>query len=533
MPELVRQVAKQRGDSTLAVLGESRLTYRQADEQSAALARGLVATGVGKGTAVGLLAPNGPEWIIGWLAACRIGARAFLLNTYHQARELGWALRHGDIAVLLTADRYLGHDYLDRLEQLAPGLPDQAHPRLLVESHPNLRTVWVWGEADRTWAGATAELVAAGADVSLELLHALEDDVDPADPAVVIYSSGSTAEPKGAVHRHGPLVRHAHNLWPFRELDADDVIYTPMPLFWVGGLSYVLVAAMHAGASLVFEEAFDPGVTLELLERERVTSVLSWPHAIKELLEHPSYGDRDLSAIRHAGHPDLMPADRRPADPGLRATSLGMTETLGPHLIDDPTVDLPESKRGSFGRSVPGVEHRVVDPVTRDPLRPGEVGELQVRGYSLTADLHKRERENVFDPDGWYSTGDGGHFDGDGHFYFRGRLGTQIKSAGMNITPREVELVLEAQPEVMHAFVYGVPAGDRGEDVAAAVVLRPDMEVGADELAGRVKGEVATYKVPRHLALFAVADDLPWLESGKIDGRAVQALLTERFGPPH
>ena len=209
-----------------------------------------------------------------------------------------------------------------------------------------------------------------------------------------------------------------------------------------------------------------------------------------------------------------------------------MTETLGPHLIDDPIVDLPESKRGSFGRSVPGVEHRVVDPVTRDPLRPGEVGELQVRGYSLTADLHKREREDVFDPDGWYSTGDGGHFDGDGHFYFQGRLGTQIKSAGMNITPREVELVLEAQPEVMHAFVYGVPAGDRGEDVAAAVVLRPDMEVGADELAGRVKGEVATYKVPRHLALFAAADDLPWLESGKIDGRAVQALLTERFGQP-
>jgi acyl-CoA synthetase (AMP-forming)/AMP-acid ligase II len=526
---LIRHAANQNGDATLVVRGDRRLTYRDAERESAALALGLLRAGAGKGTRVGLLAPNGPDWVVGWLAATRIGAVTSLLNTYHRARELSRVLRHGDTQILLTADRHLDHDYLARLEEIM-AVEGQRHDRLALLSHPFLRSVSVWGEADREWCGSVEDLVARGRELDPLLLDAIEEEVSPADPAVIVYSSGTTADPKGVIHSHGAMVRHPHNLWQFRDLAVGDVVYTPMPLFWVGGLSVTLIAAMHAGATLVFEERFEPEATLKLLERERVTQVLGWPHMGAALANHRTFRDRDLSSIRAATLPQLLPPDKRAGDPTLRPNSLGMTETLGPHTIGDPDEQLRPEKRGSFGRPVPGVEHRIVDLLTGEDCAPGELGELWVRGSSVMLGLYKREREEVFTSDGWYRSGDGGYFDAEGHFYFKGRLGEQIKSSGVNVTPREVELVLEEQPEVQMAIVMGVPHPQRGEDVAAAVVLTPGTQVGADTLRERVKNELASYKVPRHVALFEDQADLPWVGSGKVDRRAVHALLMRRFG---
>jgi acyl-CoA synthetase (AMP-forming)/AMP-acid ligase II len=527
--ELIHAAVAKHGDRTLVILGDERTTFAVVEARSAQLARGLLASGVGKGTRVGLLAPNGPEWIVGWLAAARIGAVVVLLNTYHQTRELSWTLRHADVQHLLTVDRYLGHDYLDRLEGVAPEVAAQPAEQIFVTSHPFLRSVWVWGAADRPWAGTIDDLAARGDRVSEELLRQVESEVSPADPIVVVYSSGSTTDPKGAIHSQGAVVRHAHNLWQFRDITAEDIVYTPMPLFWVGGLSFTLIAALHAGCTLVFEEQFEPGRTLELLERERVTQVLGWPHMSNALTEHPTFPERDLSSIRGGTLVGLLPAAEQEA--ALRKpNALGMTETIGPHTFGDSAVPLPDEKLGSFGLSVPGVEHRVVDPATGEDLPPGELGELWIRGYSLMLGLHKQERDQVFTADGWYRSGDGGYFDADGHFFFKGRLGDQIKSSGMNITPREVELVLESFPEVMTAFVSGIPHPERGEDVVAAVVLRPGEDVDGDALRARVKAEIASYKVPRHLAVFKSELELPWLDSGKIDRRQLTAMLNDRFG---
>jgi acyl-CoA synthetase (AMP-forming)/AMP-acid ligase II len=315
-----------------------------------------------------------------------------------------------------------------------------------------------------------------------------------------------------------------------RDLIEADRLYTPMPLFWVGGFSFTLIAAMHAGATLVFEEQFEPGATLELIERERVTQVLGWPHMAKALVDHPSFKERDLSSIRGGSYAALLPQDQQ-ADADLpRANSLGMTETLGPHTFDSKEHVLGPEKDGSFGLSVPGVEHKIVDPVTLEDVPVGDTGELWLRGYSLMLGLHKRERADTFTPDGWYRTGDAGHFDADGHFYFTGRMGDLIKSAGMNITPRDVELALEALPEVVMAFVTGVDAGERGQDVVAAIALRPGETLDEDEARKRVKEEIASYKVPRRIAVFASQTELPWLDSGKVDRRRLTAILEERFG---
>lgn len=527
---LIRAVAAAHGPKTFGVLGDERLTYDDAEIRSARIAKGLLAAGAGKGTRVGLLAGNSPEWIVGWLGITRVGGVAILLNTYSKAKELSWVLRHSDAQVLLTVDSHLGHDYLARLEEAIPGLAEQTREQIFLESHPYLRSVWTWGEGHRPWAAPVDELAARGEVVTEALLRECESEVTPADPMVVVYSSGSTSDPKGAIHAHGAAVRHAHNLWQMRDLTGDDVLYTPMPLFWVGGFSFTLIAAMHAGATLVFEEQFEPGATLDLIERERVTQVLGWPHMAKALVDHPSFGDRDLSSIRGGSYAALLPQDQQADAEVPRANSLGMTETLGPHTFDSRDNALPPEKEGSFGFSVPGVEHKIVDPVSLEDLPVGETGELWLRGYSLMLGLHKKERAETFTPDGWYRTGDGGRFDEDGHFYFTGRMGDLIKSAGMNITPRDVELVLEAMPEVTMAFVAGIPAGERGEDVAAAIALRPGETLEVEEVRKRVKEEIASYKVPRHVAVFADQTELPWLDSGKIDRRRLTAILIERFG---
>ncbi|HET8621589.1 MAG TPA: class I adenylate-forming enzyme family protein [Acidimicrobiales bacterium] len=529
--ELIRRCAERWGDAPFVVLGDERLTYAQADARSAVLGKGLLVSGVGKSTPLGLLAPNGPDWVVAWLAATRIGALVALLNTYGQARELGRALRHGDVAHLLTVGSHLGHDYLGRLEAAAPGLAEQRHERLLLPSHPYLRSVWTWGagrSGDRPWCGDLADLVDRGSAVPDRILAEVEAEVRPSDPMVMVFSSGSTADPKAVVHTQGATIRHAHNLNQLRDLRPDDVIYTPMPLFWVGGLSFALVAAMHAGASIVFEERFEPGATLELLERERVTQVLGWPHMAKALADHPSRPDRDLSSIRSGAATALpAPADRDP--PGPRATSLGMTETLGPHTFEED-APLPAGKVGSFGRPVPGVEHRVVDPETLDDVPAGQVGEVWVRGYPLMVGLHKRERADTFTADGWYRTGDAGHLDGDGHLFFAGRLGDVIKSAGMNVTPREVEAALEEQPEVALAIVTGIDHPDRGQDVVAAVALNPGASLDAAAARERLRTELAAYKVPRHVAVFPSQADLPLLASGKVDRRRLAQILGDRFG---
>src|SRR5438105_393849 len=381
--ELVRNSASRYGDKTFIVLGDERVTFAEVEQRSARLARGLLASGVGKGTRVGLLAPNGPAWAVAWLAASRVGAVVALLNTYYRERELSWTLRHADVQVLLTSDRHLGHDYLARLESVVDGLAGARAEAIVSPSHPYLRSVWAWGESTRPWAGSFTELETRSESVPAAILDEVESEVTPPDPAVIVYSSGSAADPKGAVHSQGTVVRHAHNLWPFRVLSADDVVYTAMPLFWVGGLSYVLVAALHAGAAIVFDERFEPGAVLDLIERERVTQVMGWEHVLNALAEHPSLPQRDLSSLRPGTPFAITPEARQARERELHATSLGMTETLGPHTIDDYQAVLPPEKAGSFGRPIPGMEHRVVDLATGEQLPPGKMGELWVRGYSL------------------------------------------------------------------------------------------------------------------------------------------------------
>jgi len=519
------------GERPLILLNDERITYAEAGARSQKLARGLLASGVGKGAHVGLLMPNGPDWVVAWLAAARIGAVVVPLNTFYKPRELAWILHHADVHTLLAVPRFLRNDYLGRLEACAPGLAEQKAGAIWLRDLPQLRSVVVWGGCDRAWARSDRDLeTAADATPSVDaaFLAAVERCVTPADPMVIIYSSGSTADPKGAVHSHGAVVRHAFNLNGFRDLRPDDRVFSPMPFFWVGGFVFTLMAAMHAGAFMICEEAFEAGATLELLERERATIVAGWPHYSRAMIDHPSFASRDLSSVRAGNLYEILPDGVRPRDPELRSNSLGMTETCGPHTIERMDVDLPEELRSTFGKSVPNVEHKIVDPETGASLPPGSEGEICVRGYNVMQGLYKIEREDAFDADGFYHTGDRGSFDEDGWLFFKGRLGDMIKTAGANVTPREIEVVADSYPEVKASFVVGVPDPDRGQNVAIAVVLNQAARLSADELRERLRGELSAYKVPRHYFFYGDGE-LPFTDSGKIDKRRLCELLTRRI----
>ena len=530
VPVFIRTLAERHGDKTLIALDQDRISYRDAEQRSARLARALLARGSGKGTRVGILMPNGPDWVVAWLAVARIGAIAVPLNTFFQARELAWILRHADVDTLLTASHFLGHDYPEKLEAAAPSLVHATgHPCHLPEL-PYLRRVLVWGQHDRAWCESGPEAIDAVDDhptIDAAFLTAIEASVTPADAMIVLYSSGSTADPKGAVHSHGAVIRHAYNLVSQRDVNSSDVIWSPMPFFWVGGLVFSFLGGMHAGATMVVEEVFEAEKTLRFLERERVTIAAGWPHFGQALAAHPSRKDRDLSALRAGNLPEILPESVVPPDPLRRPNALGMTETCGPHTWG-PEGALPEALRGSFGSAVEGVEHKLIDPDTGETLAPGELGEICVRGYSLMQGLYKTEREDSFDRDGFYHTGDGGYFDANGVLFFKARLGDMIKTGGANVTPSEVEAVLASFPEVRSAYVVGVPDPERGQNVAACVVLENGATIDPEQLRSRVKSEISAYKVPRHLFVDEESA-LPFTDSGKIDKRRLQEMLAERI----
>lgn len=467
----------QRGAHPLLICDDELLTYAEADRRSAALARGLVALGAGKGTHIGVLYPNGAEFVVGVLAAARIGAVVIPFSTFATASELSTQLVDSDTQILLAAATFRQHDYRRRLAGITT---------------PCLRHV-VFDPPS-----------AAAPD-----LTGLQADVDGFGPGAIIYTSGSTGPPKGAVHTHAGLLGHQRNLNAIRGLAESDILFCNSPFFWIGGFAFGLLATLVAGSTLVCSNATDAARTLDLLESVRPTVTNGFAAGIAHLTRHPSFADRDLSSLRRGNLYPIMAPGTRPVDPELRHNMLGMTEAGSVLLIDGDESDLPEYRRGSFGRPAPGFATKVLD-----------TGELCIRGPYVMLGYYGRSREDCFDADGWFHTGDLVRVDEDGYFYYLARAGSMIKTAGANVTPAEVQKALAAQGFVAH--VLGLPDDERGQIVAAVIVS--DTPVDTEALQQAVRETLSAYKVPRRFAVCR-PDDLPTLSSGKIDMPALARLF--------
>jgi len=486
---LLRARAATRGDHPLLVCDADRLSYAEAETRSARLARGLIALGAGKGTHVGVLYPNGSAFLVAMLAAARIGATVIPVSTLATARELREQLGHADVEILLSAASYRAHDYRQRLAEVGD-LPLLRH--VLIDTEPT-------------------ELADAA------LLAALEDDVEPTDVLAIIYTSGSTSAPKGVVHTHAGLLDHQVVLNEIRGLTAQEKLFAPSPFFWVGGFAYSILAVMLAGASLLCSNAVDPGETLDLLEAEKPTMTNGFVGGIAHLARHPSLPRRDLSSLRRGNLYPIMAPEVRPADPELRHTMLGMTESGSVILAWPDESDQPEHRRGSFGKPVPGFEVRIVDPDTGALVPTGQTGELWVRGPFMMERYYKRSREECFDADGWFHTGDLVRTDADGFHYFVGRSSTMIKTAGANVAPAEVERAIAKVTGGLRSYVLGLPDADRGQIVAAVVAVEEGGPVFDEAtVRERLRDELSSYKIPRRFAAVP-GSRIPMMSSGKVD----------------
>jgi acyl-CoA synthetase (AMP-forming)/AMP-acid ligase II len=515
MGAFIRDRATQFGDAELMVRGDERLTYRSAEQDSRNLAKKLVSAGVTKYSRVGIWYDNGPEWLISWLAAARIGALTILLSTYFRPPELYRTLRHADVEFLLMAPQLFDQDYQERLEAAIPELRQTTAPGpLYLPTTPALRQVWFSDANDRPWAST---LGPTSVRVTDNFLFDIESEVMPSDPFVVIYTSGSTADPKGVIHSHAGVIRHSARIRDRFEgaLRSDDRIYAPAPFFWVGGLVLTLMNAMHAGATVCCLPRFDPATVLEFMERERVTAYRGWPHSYKALADHPSCDQRDLSSLR---------TPLKQPNGATRHNTLGMTETCSLHTAGSHDAPpLSPDQVGSYGWPLEGYEHKIIDPANGSTLPEGDEGEICVRGEDLMLGMVKRDRTETFDADGYYHTGDRGFFR-DGLLFFTGRMGDMIKSSGMNVAPQEVEVALEGLPEIQTAIVVGVPHADRGQDVAAVIALAPHATIMESEIISRLKERISSYKIPRRILIIS-GDAIPLKSSGKIDRQAISIMF--------
>ncbi|WP_396930291.1 class I adenylate-forming enzyme family protein [Mycolicibacterium sp.] len=511
VPALVRSSAARYGGKIFLIAADKQLTYAELELQSAQLGAKLLTLGIGKGDHVGILMPNSVEWVLAWFATTRIGAVAVPLNTFYKASELAWTTRHADLRAILAWSSFRNQYFVRLLEEALPGLAEQATPgRITVPGAPYLRTVAVWGDSERPWISRIPET--PHADIDANFLVDVESCVTPADDAMIIYTSGSTGEPKAPVHSHGTLVRHTYNLTFDYAVGPDTVMFTAMPFFWVGGLITGVHAVIHHGATLVTQPAFDAADALELIERHRATITLGWPQQGKTLAEHPDFSKRDMSSVQRTSMPAMVSPDRRPQGPN----ALGMTELCGNHIGVDPYPAQPQDRAETGGYSVEGLTHLLVDPHTLEPVPTGTAGEIWVRGYSMMQRLYKREREDVFTPDGYYRTGDCGVQYDDGWIKYTGRLGDLIKTGGgTNVTPSEVELALSGCDGVLEAYVVGADDGEHGTVVAAAVVPRGSAVLDGEDLRTQVRAVLSAYKVPKFIWITTKAE-LPFTATGKV-----------------
>lgn len=494
-PQFIRAAAAAYGDDVaLNLAGDAienqSISFAELDRQSAELARGLLARGVGKGTRVGFIYGNGPSFALMFAAIARAGAIAIPISTLIKSNELVRVLRQSDVTGVIVQRTLLGKDYVERFCDAFPSLSEAGSADLRLPEAPFLRWLVSTGDSlpesfhDLDW------IKSAAASVSEELLAEVEAEIHPTDQLIEIYTSGSMALPKGVKHNHGPTMFRTHYLCSKSMLGRGMPIPASLPMFWVGGLMLFLLSAWEVGAVVMCTEGTSTN------SRAAMGSVLA-----KE--DMPKFPE------------------------GTTLWALGMTETLGPYSYGD------ELRAEGYPLSAPldhiadGYEVRVVDE-NNMPVPEGVPGEIQVRGYPLTPGLHKVERDVYFAADGFYHTGDMGVREGK-RIHFVGRNGDMIKSASSNVSPAEVELELQQIDGVHSAYVVGIPDQERGQLVVAAVVPRDGVELDFELVQKELRQKLSGFKVPREYIAIS-RDEVPMLPSNKVARREIANMMIERLG---
>jgi fatty-acyl-CoA synthase len=530
--DLLDEMAAARPDADAAVFRGERLSYGALKARADELARALLAAGVRRADRVAVILPNRPEWLVTMFAASKVGAITVGVSTFSSPREIAWTVEHCRPAAVVTLESFRGRSYLDALYETCPELVGSAPGPLRSERLPELRAVVCVGERRHAGVHRFVDFVARATDVREAARVAAQAAVAPADLAYVLYTSGSTATPKGVTLAHGGVIANGFDIGQRQHLTAADRLWLAVPLFWSFGAANALPAIMTHGGAIVLQESFEAGEALALLDEERCTVYYGMANMARAILDHPDRRRRRLDAMR-TGLTIGLPEDIRMTMEAVAARELcnvyGSTETYGNCAVTDAGDPLA-LRLETQGLPLPGMDIRVVDPASGRARPAGEVGELRVKGH-VTPGYYRDAGQTraAFDGDGYFKTGDLGVLREDGRVSFRGRFKEMIKTAGMNVAPLEVEAILLAHEAVKQAYVVGVPDRDRGELVVAAVELREEGAVTDEALAAFCRARLASYKVPTRF-VFRKADEFPRTPTGKVQKPRLRDELARRPG---
>ncbi|RZF63657.1 AMP-dependent synthetase [Sphingomonas populi] len=533
--DLLLKAADRDPEATAVVFGDARRSYAELVKGATDIARGLKALGVKRGDHVGLLLPNGLDFIDAFFAVALCGAVAVLINARYRPSELAYVTRNADVVTIVTTGAVADAlDFSQRLTEAFPVIADAADPlALAIDGVPFLRNIVLLGSDLAPGCIDAAQFRALAEQVPETAIDDARAAVRIRDVGMILYTSGTSSNPKGCLITHEAMVRNSINLgrerWQYRQGER---VWSPLPLFHVAALS-ALLSSIDAGGTFIGHERFDPGESLRAIERERATIVfLPFVTFLQAMLHHPDFSTTDLSSVRvmnscFAAMPASVGTAFAQAMPGtMQVGTFGMSEACGVVATGGPGMD-PALGFSRLGHPLAGIELRIVDRETGADLPTGEQGEVLIRGYSLFEGYYKDpdKTAEALDGDGWYHSGDIGSLEANGHIMFHGRMKDMLKVGGENVAAAEVEAVLARYPGVQLAQVVGIPDARLSEVPAAFIGLVEGAEVSADDLIAYCRKEIASFKVPR---VVRFVEEWP-MSASKVQKFRLRALLMEEF----
>ena len=524
------------GDKEALVFPDERKTYDNVVASVLRRARGLKALGVKRGDHVGILLPSSIEFVETLFASAMLGAVSVLMNARYKAPEMAYVAENADLSTIVTNDAISEHvDFGKRLCEAFPSLASDGDPGdLHLSEAPLLKRIVMLGGRSAPGFVDQAMFDAAADTLSDEDIHKARLTVRIRDTAMILYTSGTSANPKGCLLSHEAVTREAANLaryrWAFRH---DERAWSPLPLFHIAAMLCML-GAVEVGGTFIGQPHFDAGESLKQIEQERVTMMfLPFVTFHQAMIAHPLWETADLSSVRlqnscFAFMPERVgQAYREKAPNMLQVGTMGMTETAGIVTTGGYAMD-PEMGFKKLGYPLAGVEMKIVDPETGEEMGLDERGEILIRGYNLFDGYYKdaEKTQQAFDAEGWYHSADIGSIDEHGHVMFHGRFKDMLKVGGENVAAAEVEAVLATHPAVRLAQVVGLPDARLAEINAAYVALDAEQTVDSDELIAYTKARIASFKVPRYIRFI---EEWP-MSASKIQKFKLRAALMDELG---
>jgi fatty-acyl-CoA synthase len=507
MGDLLLGAADRYPDTLALVFPDAEITYRELAARALRRARSLQALGVKPRDHVGILMHTCPAFVEVFFGAALCGAVIVPINARYRATEISYVLENGDIATLVTTDVIAEQvSFVERLNNALPELARQRDPlNLQVERTPKLRNIVLLGNSTPPGFVTERRFDEAADAVPERNVHLARLGVRVRDVGLMLYTSGTTANPKGCLITHEAQVRNSIALGRHRyRLTHEDRLWSPLPMFHIASVLPML-AIFDVGGTYLTMGYFDPKIALGMLERYEVTATYpSFVTIMQGLIYHPDFPRTNLSRVKLMNSnlavqpPAVAEAIMRAMPQALQVGSFGMTETAGTVCTGSPD-ELESLRITRLGKPLPGLEVRIVSPETGVEVRTGERGEVLVRGYSTLEGYHKdpEKTAQAIDRDGWFHTGDIGSLDEHGTIMFHGRYKDMLKVGGENVAAAEIEALLGRHPAVRLAQIVGIPDPKYAEVPAAFVELKPDGAASADELIAYCKTEVASFKVPR------------------------------------